>query len=91
MKSRASSRHLRLFDDAGIEPTVRAEVQALPPGHPYNRLLLQFATRLDGLLRSFVDPDRLDHLRDQAEAELEDPDRWGITFTLAQTWGRSVT
>lgn len=87
----AASTHLRLFDDAGIEPTVRAEVQALPPGHPYNRLLLQFATRLDGLLRSFVDPDRLDHLRDQAEAELEDPHRWGITFTLAQTWGRSVT
>lgn len=83
--------HLRLFDDADIEPIVRAEVQALPPGHPYNRLLLQFANNLDGLLRSFVEPDQLDNLREQAEAEVEDPERWGITFTLLQTWGRSVT
>lgn len=87
----AGPTHLRLFDEAEIDPTVRAEVQALPPGHPYNRLLLQFVDRLDGLLRSFVEPDRLDHLREQAEAELEDSGRWGITFTLLQTWGRSVT
>lgn len=83
--------HLRLFRDAGIEPTMRADVQALPPGHPYNRVLLEFISALDGLLRTFVDPDRLDELVDEAERELEDPGRWGITFTLVQTWGRSVS
>ncbi|MDP8930655.1 MAG: class I SAM-dependent methyltransferase [Actinomycetota bacterium] len=79
---------LRLFRDAGIQPTVRAEVQALPPGHPYLRLPLQFASALDGLLRTLVDPDELAQVLDQAETELADPDRWGLTFTLVQAWGQ---
>lgn len=82
---------LELFRSAGIEPNVRAEVQALPPGHPYLALPLQFATALDGLLRSFVDADELEQLRKEAERELRDPSRWGLTFTLVQCWGRRGT
>lgn len=70
---------------------MRAEVQALPPGHPYLRLPLQFAGALDGLLRTLVDADELAQLLEEAEAELADPDRWGLTFTLVQTWGRRTT
>lgn len=80
---------LVLFHDGDIEPHVRAEVQALPPGHPYLRLPLVFATALDGLLRSFVDEDDLDRILAEAEHELADPGRWGLTFTLVQTWGRT--
>lgn len=79
---------LRLFRGADIEPTVRAEVQALPPGHPYLRLPLQFATALDGLLRTLVDGDELHQVLDEAETELADPGRWGLTFTLVQCWGQ---
>ncbi|MPZ87207.1 MAG: methyltransferase domain-containing protein [Nitriliruptorales bacterium] len=79
---------LEVFRDAGIEPHARAEVQALPPGHPYLRLPLVFATALDGLLRSLVDGDDLDRTLAQAERELADPGRWGLTFTLVQTWGQ---
>ena len=78
----------RVFRDAGIEPAVRAEVQALEPGHPYLRLPLQFASALDGLLRTLIDGDELDRILDEAETELTDPDRWGLTFTLVQSWGR---
>ncbi len=84
----AGTTHLHLFRNRGITPQIRAEVQALPPGHPYNRVLLQFVTALDGLLRSFVDPERLGDLRNQAEQEVQEPDRWGVTPTLIQSWGR---
>ena len=77
-----------LFRDADIEPVVSVEVQALEPGHPYQRLPLQFATALDGLLRKLVDGDELDELINEAEAEVADPGRWGLTFTLVQAWGR---
>jgi len=40
----------RLFRSRGLEPQVRAEVYALPPGHPYLRLLSQFATSLEARL-----------------------------------------
>jgi ubiquinone/menaquinone biosynthesis C-methylase UbiE len=79
---------LEVFQRVGIQPEVRAEVQALPPGHPYLSLPLQFAAALDGLLRSMVEPDDLDAILRQAEAELNDPHRWGITFTLTQCWGQ---
>src|SRR4029450_4160285 len=41
---------LDLLRGAGIEANVRAEVFALPPGHPYLRLPLQFATALEARL-----------------------------------------
>jgi hypothetical protein len=50
----AGRHHLDLFDSFGIEANVRAEVFALPPGHPYLRLPLQFATALEARLLSLV-------------------------------------
>jgi len=82
-------KHLDLFHSFGIEAHVRAEVLALPPGHPYLRLPLQFATSLEKRLLSFVSADRLQRLRSAGEAELTEPRRWGTTFTLIQCWGRA--
>jgi hypothetical protein len=66
-------------------------VVALPPGHPYLRLPLQFATSLEERLLGLVSPDELVGLRNEAEGELRDPGRWGTTFTLLQCWGRCPT
>jgi SAM-dependent methyltransferase len=87
----AAATQLELFRSAGIEPNVRAEIQALPPGHPTLQEPLQYLTALDGLLRSMVDPDELERLRAQAERELQDPGRWGLDFTLVQCWGQRRT
>ena len=76
---------LRAF---GIEGNAKAEIVALPPGHPYLRLPLQFATSLEERLLALVSADELQALREQGEAELEAPGRWGTTFTLLQCWGR---
>jgi hypothetical protein len=84
----AAATQLQLFRGVSIEPNVRAEVQALPPGHPGLQLPLQFVTALDGVLRSLVDLEELERLRAEAERELQDPDRWGLDFTLVQVWGR---
>jgi SAM-dependent methyltransferase len=81
---RKSPALLRTF---GIEPQVRAEVLALPPAHPYLRLPLQMAAGLQPRLQQFTDPTELGELRDQGEAELAEPGRWGTTFTLLQCWG----
>jgi SAM-dependent methyltransferase len=83
----AAATQLQVFRDAGIEPNVRAEIRALPPGHPALQEPLQYLTALDGLLRSMLDPDELERLRGQAERELRDPGRWGLDFTLVQCWG----
>jgi SAM-dependent methyltransferase len=80
--------HLHLFREFGIEGNVRAEIVALPPRHPYLRLPLQFAISLEEPLLSLVSADELQELRDQGEAELQEPGRWGTTFTLLQCWGR---
>jgi hypothetical protein len=84
----AGRNHLDLFGSFGIEANVRAEVFALPPGHPYLRLPLQFATALEGRLLSLVGAGELERLRNDAEVELNEPGRWGTTFTLIQSWGR---
>jgi hypothetical protein len=84
----AGRKHLHLLGEFGIEGNIRAEVVALPPGHPYLRLPLQFATSLDERLLGLVTADELDELRKQGEAELQEPGRWGTTFTLLQCWGR---
>jgi hypothetical protein len=83
----AAATQLELFGRAGIEPDVRAEIRALPPGHPALLEPLQYLTARDGLLRSLVDPEELERLREQAERELQDPGRWGLDFTLVQCWG----
>src|SRR5215210_6734825 len=84
----AGRKHLHLLGEFGIEGNIRAEVVALPPGHPYLRLPLQFATSLEQRLLGLVTADELDELRKQGEAELREPGRWGTTFTLLQCWGR---
>jgi SAM-dependent methyltransferase len=81
-------KHLELLREFGIDGNVRAEVVALPPGHPYLGLPLQFATALEERLLSLVSADELEGLRNQGEAELREPGRWGTTFTLLQCWGR---
>jgi ubiquinone/menaquinone biosynthesis C-methylase UbiE len=87
----AARQHLELLRSFGIEGNVRAEVLALPPGHPYLRLPLQFSVGLEPRLRSFVDAQELNQLFEEAENELAEPGRWGTTFTLIQSWGRRVT
>ena len=84
----AGRRHLHLFREFGIDGNLGAEVVALPPGHPYLRLPLQFATSLEARLLSLVTPDELADLRERGEVELREPGRWGTTFTLIQCWGR---
>jgi hypothetical protein len=44
----AAFTQLDLFRSSGIEPNLRAEVQALPPGHPYLRLPLHSVTLWKG-------------------------------------------
>ncbi|HEY1276370.1 MAG TPA: methyltransferase domain-containing protein [Thermoleophilaceae bacterium] len=85
---KAARNHLHLLREFGIEGNARAEVVALPPGHPYLRLPLQFATALEERLLRLVSADELERLRHQGEAELQEPGRWGTTFTLLQCWGR---
>jgi SAM-dependent methyltransferase len=87
----AGRMHLHLLREFGIEGNVSAEVLALPPGHPYLRLPLQFATSLEERLLSLVNADELEKLRGEGEAELQEPGRWGTTFTLLQCWGRCPT
>jgi SAM-dependent methyltransferase len=84
----AGRKHLHLLGEFGIEGSVRAEVLALAPGHPYLRLPLQFATSLEERLLALVTADELEQLRRQGEAELQEARRWGTTFTLLQCWGR---
>jgi SAM-dependent methyltransferase len=76
----------RLLRDAGLQPQVRAEVVALPPGHPYLRLPVQFATSLRGRLEQLLPATKLDRLVEDSAAELDDPDRTGLSFTLVQVW-----
>lgn len=76
-----------LLRAAGFEVTVRTRVLALEPGHPYLRLPLQFADSLAGPLGTLADPDELARLRAAATVELDDPTRWGTTFTLVQAVG----
>ena len=51
-------------------------------------LLLQFSVGLEPRLLSFVSAEELRRLRQDAENELQEPARWGTTFTLMQSWGR---
>lgn len=85
----AGRRVFELLSSAGIDGNVRAEIVALPPGHPYLRVPLQFATALEQRLLSLVTADELDQLRKDGEAELKEPGRWGTTFMLLQCWGQA--
>jgi SAM-dependent methyltransferase len=84
----AGRKHLEFLRSVGIEGNVRAEVLALPPGHPYLRLPLYFSIGLQPRLRSFVDAEELNRLNQEAENELQEPGCWGTTFTVIQSWGQ---
>lgn len=84
----AAATQLELLRKAGIEAKVRAEVLALPPGHPYLRLPLQFSAALRQPLQALVGVEALNRLEKEAERDLQDTSRWGVTFTLVQAWGR---
>ena len=75
-----------LLGKHGLAPQIRAEVEALPPGHPYLRLPLQFARSLEQRLTKLLSGAELRELREQAEGELSTNDRWGLTFTLVQAF-----
>jgi SAM-dependent methyltransferase len=78
-----------LLREIGIEePAIDARVIALEPGHPYLRLPLQFSVALESRLLEELSEDELASLRRETEAELDEPGRWGTTFTLIQSWGR---
>lgn len=79
-----------LFRSCGLTANVRAEVLALPPGHPYLRLPLQMASAMRPRLETFADTADLERLHDEGEAELREPTRWGTTFTLLQAWDRTA-
>jgi ubiquinone/menaquinone biosynthesis C-methylase UbiE len=82
--------HLEVFASGGIEPQMQAEVLVLPPGHPYLRSPIQITTGLAPRLVDFVSAEELARLQQQAEKELQDPSRWGTTFTVIQSWGRKA-
>lgn len=82
----AGRRQAALLRDAGLDPEMRAAVHALPPGHPYLRLPVQFSVSLEPRLLALVSRVELEELRRAAEAEIAQPGRWGTTFTLIQTW-----
>jgi SAM-dependent methyltransferase len=84
----AGRKHLELLRSVNIDGNVRADVLALPSGHPYLRLPLHFSIGLQPRLRSFVDGEQLNQLNQKAEKELQEPGRWGTTFTLIQSWGQ---
>jgi SAM-dependent methyltransferase len=77
----------RLLRSAGLDVTVRTDVLALEPGHPYLKLPLQFTDSLAARIVTFVEPAELARLRAAAALELEDPARSGSTFTLVQAVG----
>jgi len=78
-----------LLREIGVEePALDAHVIALKPGRPYLRLPLQFSVALESRLVERLSEDKLASLRREAESELAEPDRWGTTFTLIQSWGR---
>ena len=79
-----------LLREIGIDdPAVDAHVIALEPGHPYLPLPLQFSIALESRLLERLSADELASLRREAERELAEPNRWGTTFTVIQSWGKA--
>jgi len=77
-----------IHDHFGTESHITAQLLALPHGHAYLRLPLQFSVSLRPRLLQLVGGTELDELAAGAERELADPSRWGTTFTLIQATGR---
>jgi SAM-dependent methyltransferase len=73
-----------LLAGRGLEAYTTARILTLEPGHPYLRMPLQFARSLEPRLIELAGAAELARLREEAEAELAEPGRWGTTFTLVQ-------
>ena len=71
--------------------SVRAAVQALPGGHPYLRLPIQFATSLRGRIldAGLVSATELDAAMTDCDTVAADPEACGLTFVLMQAWGQA--
>jgi SAM-dependent methyltransferase len=87
----AGRRIFSMLRGSGLEDVqARAEVQVLPPGHPYRRLPAQFAASLrrrildGGILE---EPD-LEAAIEDVEAAAADSDTLVTTFIVVQAWGR---
>jgi ubiquinone/menaquinone biosynthesis C-methylase UbiE len=84
-------RTYNMLRQAGLEDVeLRAGVVPLPPGHPYLRLPIQFATSLrprilDGGLLS---EGELDEALAECERIAQEPETIGLTFVVTQVWGR---
>lgn len=75
-----------LLTERGLNVGLRADVVALPPGHPYLALPQQFAASLRPRLLEHVAEDELDRLIADCAHDTGQADRWGLTFTLIQAW-----
>jgi hypothetical protein len=51
-------------------------------------LPIQMTTSLAPRLQDVVSTEELAGLQQEAEKELQEPGRWGTTFTVIQSWGR---
>jgi ubiquinone/menaquinone biosynthesis C-methylase UbiE len=90
----AGRRLYEMLTQGGLaDVRVRAVVVALPPGHPYLRVPIQFATSLRPRLLAggLFTEDELDATIAELEAHLARPDVTGLTFTVMQVWGRVLT
>lgn len=80
-----------LWRQAGLKDVrMRAAVVALPPGHPYLRLPMLFATPLrhhivDG---GFLTAAELDETIVECERIAQAPETIGLSFVVVQVWGR---
>ena len=85
----AGPHNVQLLRRRGLAVTVRAAVLALQPDDPYLRLPLQFAAGLRHSLADHLGDDRLEDLLARAAHEIEEPTRWGLSFTLVQAVARA--
>ena len=74
----------------GVDPATHPASIAPEPGHPYLQSPVQFATSLRPQLLELVDEDELNRLVSAAKSELAEANRWGMTTTLVQAWGRAT-
>lgn len=86
----AGRRLYELWTNAGLRDVqIRAEVFALPQGHPYLRVPIQFANSLRPrlLAEGIFTEAELDATITELEAHLARPDATGLTYTVVQAWG----
>ena len=72
------------------EVHIRTVLVALPPGHPYLRLPVQFATLLRGriLEGGIMGAAELDAATAEYERTAADPATAQLSFVVTQVWGR---